>query len=272
MNTTTSSFLDVASYIRPPRVGVASGLSLSKMLLLRVPKRPGKGVIMAAQALAASVITTETAWRARTRSRPAGGGRQADMRLDRAHATVQARLTHYEAFEPTHPDRVTSSALLERLYSDGLGFLKLPWIEEHAESDRRLQVIEEEELREDLERLVGEQFVTELFEAHAAYGKALGITEEQQPAPEVSMVEPLRAMVQHISDYALQVLAFGKLDPDRLVAARRALAPIDAFRQAASKRGNGGASAEDDYELPEGAPDPESPVPEVPEEVEEAEA
>lgn len=268
---TTSSFLDVASYIRPPRVGVASGLSLAKMLLRLVPKRPGKGVLMAAKALAAAVVATEAAWRERTRSRPAGGARQADVRLDRAHATVQARLSHYDIFEPGRPDRARSSTLLARLYPDGLGFLKLPWIEEHAESERRLQIVEEEELREDLEELVGEPFVAELFEAHDAYGEALGITVAQPPAPEVSMVEPLRAMVQHISDYALQVLAFGKLDPDKAVAARRALAPIDAFRQAASKRGSGGAAGEDEYELPEGAPAPDSPVPEVSEELEAAE-
>jgi hypothetical protein len=268
--TTSSSFLDVASYIRPPRVGVASGLSLAKMLLLRVPRRPGKGVLMAAKALATAVVATEAAWKERTKSKPAGGARQADVRLDRAHATVQARLSHYEIFEPARPDRMTSSTLLARLYPDGLGFLKLAWVEEHAESERRLQIVEEEELREDLERLVGEPFVAELFEAHEAYGKALGITEEKQPAPELSMVEPLRMMVQLISDYALQVLAFGKLDPDRAVAARRALAPIDVFRQAASKRGNGGGSAEDEYELPEGAPAPDSPVPELSEELEDA--
>jgi hypothetical protein len=264
----SSSSLDVPTYVRPPRLGVASGLSLSKLLLLKVPKKPGPGVIMAAKALAAAVVSTETAWRTQGRGKPPRNARSADVRVDRAHSTVHGRLAHYEILGADHSERVRSGELLVRLYPSGLDFIKLPWIEEHAESERRVQIIEEEELREDLERLVGEAFVEELFEAHAAYGVALGITEpSEEPAPVVSMIEPLRVLVQAISDYALQVLAFGKLDAKNVAAAQRALAPIDAFRLAASRRGSGGAAVdEEDYELPEGAPAPDSPVPVVAEE------
>jgi hypothetical protein len=76
-----------------------------------------------------------------------------------------------------------------------------------------------------------------------------------------------RAMVQAVSDYALQVLAYAKLDAKHVASAQRALAPIDAFRAAASKRGSGSAVGDgDDYELPEGAPAPDDPLPVVAEE------
>lgn len=262
MNTAS---LDAATYIRPPRLGVRGGLSLSKMLLLKVPKKASPGVILAARALAVSVTTTETAWRTRGTGKPARNARAADVRIDRAHGAVQSRLLSYEILSPDHPGRVRASELLERLYPTGLGFLTLPWPEEHAESERRVQIIEEEELREDLDRLVGEVFVEELLDAHAAYGVALGITEAiEAPTPEVSMTEPLRTMLAAISDYALQVLAFARLDAKNVAPARRALAPIDAFRQAASKRGSGSTEdGGDDDALPEGAPEPDSPVPVV---------
>lgn len=269
MVTSTPSTLDAAAYIRAPRLGVRSGLSLSKMLLLKVPKKPGPGVLMAATALAAAIVTTETAWRSQGKGKPARNARPADVRVDRAHAAVQGRLTNYEILAAEHPDRMRADELLARLYPTGLDFIKLAWIEEHAESERRMQIIEEEVLREDLDRLVGEAFMEELSEAHAAYGVALGITApREEPTPEVSMIEPLRAMVQGISDYALQVLAFAKLDPKNVAPAQRALAPIDAFRLAASKRGSGGAGVVDgdDYDLPEGAPAPDAPVPVVAEE------
>lgn len=266
-----NSSLDPVTYVRPPRLGVASGLSLSKMLLTKVPKRPGPGVILAAKALAASIAATESAWRSQGTSKVGRNARPADLRLDRAHAAVHGRLSNYEIFEPADPDRVRSMELLARLYPTGLVFLKLPWIEEHAQSELRMQIIEKESLRADLDRLVGKVFMTELAEAHADYGVVLGITEaSEDEAPKVSMTEPLRAMLQALSDYALQVLAFAKLDPKHLEKAQRALAPIDAFREAASRRSSGGAEAQaaegDDFELPAGAPAPDSPTPVVPEE------
>jgi hypothetical protein len=104
----------------------------------------------------------------------------------------------------------------------------------------------------------------------------LGITKAPaEDPPVISMVERLRELTQAISDHALQVLAYSRLHPDHLAPAQRALAPIDAFREAARRAtGSGrrpadadaGASPDDDYALPEGAPAPDAPVPEVPEE------
>lgn len=270
----TILYLDPVTYVRSPRVGVASGLSLSKMLLTKVPKKPGAGVIWAAKALAVTVVATETAWRAQGKGKAGRNARPADLRLDRAHAVVHGRLSNYEIFAPEDPDRVRSVELLGRLYPTGLGFLKLAWLEEHAQSELRMQIIEKEGLRADLERLVGKVFMVELVEAHADYGVVLGITKaSEDEAPKVSMNEPLRAMVQAISDYALQVLAFAKLDVANVAKAQRALAPIDAFREAAAKRSTSGGSSGtgevaegEDYELPAGAPAPDSPVPVVLEE------
>jgi hypothetical protein len=53
--------------------------------------------------------------------------------------------------------------------------------------------------------------------------------------------------------------------PGNVEAARQALRPIDEFRAAASRRGNGASKDEPgDVALPEGAPAPDSPLPELP--------
>ncbi|MEX1368096.1 MAG: hypothetical protein AB1Z98_33515 [Nannocystaceae bacterium] len=268
----TVSPIDPTPYLRTPRVGVASGLSLSKMLLTRVPPRPGPGVLWAARALAAAVTSAEEAWRAKG-TEQSTNARPADLRVDRAWGAVQRRLADYELFAPDDADRQRAAELGSRLFPTGLDFLALPWVQEHAQSERRLQIIDEEDLRDDLDRLVSPWFVTELVEAHAAYGEALGITTAQEPASRVSMIEPLRALTQAIGDYALQVVAYARVNPEHGEAAQRALAPIDMFREAASRsRRTNGADAEDDAEvpavdddfvLPEGAPAPDAPLPVV---------
>lgn len=266
--------IDPTPYVRPPRTGIAGGLSLSKMLLTRVPTKPGPGVIMMAKALAATVVATEADWRVQLRAKFGGVAKVADLRLDRDWAVVRRRLVDHEDLPAGDPDRLRSAELVERLFPDGLRFLKLRYVEEHAESNLRLEIIEDEGLRADLDHLVGKRFMIELVAAHEHYGAVLGITEvPEDETSKISMLERLRELTQAISDYALQVLAFSRMHPDNLAPAEQALAPIDAFRQAArraaskgAKAGDGAVSVEEEYELPEGAPAPDSPVPVVAEE------
>jgi hypothetical protein len=242
------------------------------MLLTRMPTKPGPGVIWAAKALAAKVAITEEAWRAQGQGQTASA-RPADLRVVRAWSALSSRLSDYEIFPVDDPDRIRAAELKARLFPTGLDFLRLAWVQEHAQSELRLQIIEAEGMRADLERLVDEAFVTELLDAHAAYGIALGITEPREAAPKISMVEPLRELVQAIGDYTLQVLAYARLQPSNEAPALRALAPIDMFRQAAAQgrtpaaedESEGGAGGPEDYALPEGAPAPDAPIVAVPE-------
>jgi hypothetical protein len=272
----SNSSIDPTPYLRPPRFGVRSGLSLAKALLTVVPPRPGRGVLEAADALATATTTLETAWKAQSQPRRLADVRPFDLRLDRAWAVVSASLERYSIFPADDPDRTSAAALHERLFPSGLAFLRLPYPEQHAESQRLLDLVVEEDLRAELDRLVGEVFLDELRLAHVAYGEALGITKPTPvPAPAVSLVEPLRALADAITAYVVQVLAFAGLDPDsHTAAARRALEPIDRFRRAAARRNAStsttpaaDAPAElvttdpEDVELPEGFPAPDAELP-----------
>lgn len=239
------------------------------MLLNLCPEAPSLGVRKAAKALAAAVEELEARSRAQGRRQPARDPRPADLRLDRAWGAIDARLRSWAIFAVDDPDRESSTELMGRLFPTGLDFLTLPYLQQHAQSDRRLQIIDEEGLRQSLEELAGEPFVQELFEAHAAYGDALGITAPMEPAAApVYVDESLKAVSGAISRYVLQVIAFADLHPDNVAAARRALTPIDVFRRAAARRASQGAQeepldverGEGEYEVPPGAPISDVPV------------
>lgn len=262
--------LDPTLYLRPPRLSVRSGLSLTKMMLTVVPSKPGPGVLAAAEALAHATSTLEAAWKSQSLPRRVSDLRPFDQRLDRVWATISASLERYSIFPADDPDRTSAEALHDRLFPDGLAFLRLPYPEQHAESQRLVDLISEEDLREELDRLVGDVFLDELLAAHEAYGEALGITKPAEaPTPSISIVEPLRALADAISAYVIQVLAFAGLDPAKnTAAAHHALDPIDRLRRAAARRSSGGStddpSAEpDDVELPEGFPAPDAELPAV---------
>jgi hypothetical protein len=240
--------IDPEPYVRSPRLAVDSGLSLAKKLMRVVPSKPSAGVQQGAKLLAQSVTTLETAWQKSGKARPLRNARPADLRLDRAWAAVHARLTAWTIFPSDDPDHETSKALGDRLFPTGLDFLRLPFLAEHAQSERRVKIIGNESLRADLDHLVGEVFMDELFAAHAAYGDALGITKATVAiTPEPAIDEPLRMLSQAIVAYALQVVAFAAL-PGNLEEARRALQPIDEFRAAAGRRASSGTQAEDEAE------------------------
>ena len=267
MNAVIINPIDPEPYIRAPRFAVDTGLSLTKMLLRHVPKRPSAGVVMGAQLLAASVTALEKAWQAQGQPQPARSARAADTRLDRAWGAVHDRLRAWSIFPADDPDHASSKVIAERLFPTGLDFLTLQFLAEHAQSDKRIKIIEAEGLRAPLDHLVGEVFMDELYAAHEAYGDALGITkakpDDAKGSP--SLDEPLRVLSQSVVAYTLQIVAFAALRAENVEPARQALRPIDEYRAASSRRGSGTSKEPAaDGVLPEGAPAPDAPLPELP--------
>src|SRR5690606_20410948 len=104
--------IDAAPYVRPPRLGVDTGLSLAKMLSRVVPDDPTPGVLRAAAMLAASVGELETTWSAHGKSLPPRGDtRSADRRLDRDWNAVHGRLASWSVLPEDDPKRRTAEAL-----------------------------------------------------------------------------------------------------------------------------------------------------------------
>ncbi|MEX1363066.1 MAG: hypothetical protein AB1Z98_08065 [Nannocystaceae bacterium] len=239
--------IDPEPYVRAPRLAVDTGLSLAKKLLQVVPSKPSAGVQQGAELIADAVAALETAWHANGKAQPARSARPADLRLDRAWGAVNARLVAWTIFPSDDPDHETSRSLAERLFPTGLDFLRLPYLAEHAQSERRLRIIDDEGLRPDLDHLVGEVFMEELSQAHADYGDALGITKATATTtPEQRLDEPLRMLSQSIVAYAMQLIAFAALPPGHVEEVQRALRPIDELRAAAGRRSAGGPARDDE--------------------------
>lgn len=231
----TSHSIDPNPYLNIPRVGVRAGLSLGRMLLSAIPEDPTPNVLAAAQFLSAAVDELATRWAAKLERRSTDA-RVQDRQLDHTWAALQTSLARYEVLPPDHPDRERAAQLHARLFPAGLAFLKLPYLEQHAESNLRLEWVETEDLRDDLDRLAGAMFVEALLAAHEAYGEVLGITETSDQTPPSSLVDPLRALTRAIARYALQLLAYADIDPEHIPVVRRALAPIDEVRRGNARR------------------------------------
>lgn len=263
--------LDFSRYVAAPKTGVAGGVALGVALISALPKGAPAPVRAAAQALHASTLALQTAWRKSSDGEPApapDAGRDADHALDVAWRATEQRLGATASLPAADfPDAARAAMLYQRLFPDGLGFLTLPWSSEWAESDKRLGLIKEDKLEADLDELAGKDFLAALRAAHAAYGKVLGITQaEDPPADVVQVQQPLHALQSAVRNYALQVVAAAGADPGFAEDARAALLPIDRVRAAnARQAGSGSVSAEPAppaQDVP--AVGPTTPIPEVP--------
>jgi hypothetical protein len=248
--------LDLSLYVTAPRLSVPAAVSLGIALLTAAPKPSPQTVRRAATRLRESVLALQHDWR---RQLGAGLGslvapRVADSRVDRAMRAMSMRLEALTLLSPSAgPDVEAAQSAYQRLFSEGLRFLTLPYAQQWAHCDRLLSTLDDDEqLAADVEHLVGETTLAEVRAAQAAYGDALGITTARETTDAVSLAEPLDAVRNAIIGYALQVVAMQNDDPSRIPAARKALAPIDELRASQAARG----------QRPD-APAPAAPTPEL---------
>ena len=246
--------LDPMAYLRLPRLDVANAISLGKMLLAIVPKDAPATVKKAAKRMHASVQTLEETWRQRVRIEELSDLRPIDRKLDLRWAALYERVAAWESLDEHGEKQTRAGEILKLIFPDGLAFLKLPYVAEHAESQRRLDVIQERKLGATIDGLAGKEFLLAVQEAHHSYGEALGITKPgaARKADAPLLDEPLRKLTAAIAAYNVQLLAHAGDDASALAPVRAALSPIDKFRQAQGRRGNG---------VPVDAPPPEAPMP-----------
>jgi hypothetical protein len=230
--------IDSSLYIRAPRISASNGVSLALQLHQALPVLAPESVREAGGLMLSDANALSAAFGVEPGTSPVSP-RQSDTRVDRAWGSFESRLASWEtiAAEEHRAKRERAAELHAKFFGEGLGFLKLEFLSEHRESQKRIDWIVGD-VRRDLESLVQEPFVTDLLEAHAAYGVALGITEPIDEVQEAKVAEPLRALQSAIANYSLQVIAwYGNLRPSapdyaaKVEAVRKALAPIDKFRE-----------------------------------------
>jgi hypothetical protein len=139
--------------------------------------------------------------------------RPADYAEDNAWSALSEFLSGWARLPETFADAEMARQLKAEIFPDGLKFLLLPYKEEWAESEARLQRMRQGKAAASIKQLGGATFLDHLNSTHAAYGKALGITQQKAagPAP-VSMRDPLEAFTKAVRGYALKVAAYADED------------------------------------------------------------
>lgn len=115
---------------------------------------------------------------------------------------------------PGAPQAARAAVVHDLLFSDGLGFIQLPYPEEWSESALRLQRLGGDDHEKAVADLGGKEFLTRLRAAHKAYGERLGITSATDATdPAAGTRRPqLDALGESLRKYVLKIAAHADED------------------------------------------------------------
>jgi hypothetical protein len=232
-----SDEFDPTPYLRLAMTDVPSGISLGVALLSAMPRNAPDNVKKAATKLRMATVGLQDAYSRVERGASLGEKRQADIAIDNAWSALHARLEAYASLPAPHWPRASRAAeLLASLFPDGLSFLSLPYSDEWAEGEKRLERITHAGLARDLDELAGMEFLAEVKRAQQRYGEVLALRKPSDRKLPGDLTDPLRALGRAVSNYALQVIATNDGSAASIHSIRQTLKPIDDMRSAVSSR------------------------------------
>lgn len=241
----TASRVDLDALATVPSVDVSTTITLIKDLSGRAPKGISAAFARDVRAMRTAGHDLEVADRAVMRERATDERKEksatrvaADQRLDRAWSGVEGRLVEWPKVDDTFAEQKQSAAqLYELLFATGLEFVNAPQRAQWAESEQRLKLLKEQDLEAALRAAVGDAFVTTLFDAHAAYGKALGVGDAAATVvSETTLEDPLNEARYAVRKYARQVIALvNERDPASVDEAVARLEPLEEARRTAAE-------------------------------------
>lgn len=155
---------------------------------------------------------------------------QLDRNLDSCWSGLNDFFTAFIKL-PGVPQSVEAASLQASVLPGGLKFILLPYELEWAESETRIQRIERYKLDARIEALGGGVFLESIKKAHAAYGKALGMTAPTAPgAVAPSIRAPLDAFAAALRTYIVKVMGHVEDDePETQALADKLLQPLAAW-------------------------------------------
>lgn len=231
---------DPTVYVRSPKLDVPGAVALSTKLLVATPKHAPLAVKKTAKALRQKAVSLQTTWKERDRVAKRPSAKPLDVLADHAMGRLFGRIEDYSGLpEETFPLARRAGFLVATLFPTGLSFLKADYASQWAETQKRLDRIDEEALAADIDAVAGPEFLAEVRRIHKLYGQALGVTKAQPEVATPSLAVPLREVGAAIALHALQLVAVC-LDEEASIesraAARDALRPLDEYRANAARR------------------------------------
>jgi hypothetical protein len=224
-----------ADVIQLPRLQASGAMALGGQLLSAA--RPHKKVLSKSIAKALTAFDAQhaalsDAIRDQVLPEPEGGVDtvQLDRNLDGCWSGLNDFFTTFTKL-PGVPQAVEAASLQSAILPGGLKFILLPYELEWAESETRIQRIEKNKLDARVEALGGGIFLASIKKAHAAYGKALGMTGPTTPgAAAPSIREPLDAFAAALRTYIVKVMGSVESDePETQALADKLLLPLAAW-------------------------------------------
>lgn len=167
---------------------------------------------------------------------PAPVVREADILEDNAVGALVDVLRGWSRVAGQIPQGDVADKLLTRLFSGGLGFLNDKPVEEHAQVDTRLKIIESENLGADIAQLGATPLLSHLKKTHQRYGEVTGAT-KPKAAPESPEVRAkLDALLESIRHYVGAVVgSIVRKKPETKALAERLLLPLTTWESSRSK-------------------------------------
>ena len=233
---------DPINYVHAPRMTVEGGMTLCRVLADACPASMNASVKKAAKRLSEVAEAAQFAYTLRRKAlgkNTVDDARPIDRGADNSWGALRTRLQAYAMLpRETYPDAQRAVEILYSLFGEaGLSFLTESYPEQYAIADSVIRRIDGEGLAADIDRLAGTQFLENVRTQHAAYGKMVQTVLQREETLTDDLNEHVRAMGQEVVDYATKVLASIDRDkPATITAARTALRPIDAFREATQRR------------------------------------
>ncbi|HEU4411004.1 MAG TPA: hypothetical protein VFS43_37475 [Polyangiaceae bacterium] len=134
---------------------------------------------------------------------------EADHDLDTTWSALHSFLQGWAKLPGKDEERGAAQVLLDAVFPNGLKFTQLTFKLEWAESQARLERLEEEYYTGLLKKLGGVPFLEELREVQQAYGEALMITSPPGPPKSARTHEhaPLQEFVEALRLYVVQASA-----------------------------------------------------------------
>lgn len=252
---------DATPYQRIPNINTRATLALARALRDRTPAELSDGVAKEAARLDAVIAEAEAVFTARRRDEDApeyGAAVTFDAAADRLWSALHGQLWSWSAFEHPGFDAAISAEgelggliaaarakadsahdLLARLFGEqGLQPLRAPFHEQSEETAAMIRLIEEDQLRDDLDELVGPELVAAVIAVQPIYEQMARdrLTGSNDAAATIRELQ--RKLRFRIGRYSAQLL--GMIDddvPHSLEQVKAALRPLIGMREDLARRG-----------------------------------
>lgn len=256
------SEIDYRNYVTPTRFSNALGIVLA-IQLLRAAHASTDAVRAALEKLRQAAVDAQSFAVQRLRATPEIL-KPIDLRLDngivglREALEAKARLVGTEISE-------RAARLLALVFPHGTSFVTFSFLEEWQAVTTHLDRIDQDRLAEEIDAVVGPEFLPYIRAAHAELGEGLGVGETALTAPDSENLRRVNErLAKAIANYGRAMVAtVDDDDPASIAAFKRAMYPLDAYRRAAFPKSAGTKTGTAETEV-DGDIQPTDPIPPVP--------